>query len=228
MRIVCLIPARGGSKGIPNKNVYQIAGKPLLTWSIDAVSESKYINGEIYVTSNSDEIIRLATANGAHGIRRPDEISGDKASSESALVHAYEQIVGDSGVIDYIVFLQPTSPIRDKDDVDNAIEQIINEGADSLFSSRPLQDFCLWSKKSDNSFESKNFDYKNRRPRQEWETTYLENGSLYIFKPEVLLKGNNRLGGRITTYEMDYPRSLQIDNMEDIALCEYFLEQSKK
>lgn len=224
---VCIIPARGGSKGIPGKNILEIAGKPLLAWSIESALKSETLNHHVYVTSDSADILAVAEKYGAQPISRPDTISGDQASSESALIHAYDEIKKrTSEVIDYIVFLQATSPVRASNDVELALQKIFAEKADSLLSVQPLKDYFIWGQEAD-SFNSKNFDYKNRKRRQDIETTYLENGSIYIFKPEILLKTNNRLGGKITVFEMSKTHSQQIDEPEDFQLCEYFLKRSQ-
>jgi CMP-N,N'-diacetyllegionaminic acid synthase len=225
MRIVCIIPARGNSKGIPKKNLLPLANKPLLQWSISQALDSKLVD-EVYVSSDSAEILTLAKKLGAKGIKRPADISGDTASSESALIHAYEEIKG-AGKIDYIVFLQATSPVRKKTDIDDAIKKIQAEHADSLLSVKVLKDYFIWQKTEAGTFEPTNFDYKNRKRRQDLAATYLENGSIYVFKPEILIQNKNRLGGKICVYEMDPACSFQVDDPSDIKICEYFLTQLK-
>lgn len=224
-RIVCIIPARGGSKGIPHKNLIPLAGKPLVAWSIEHALASRAVAGEVYVSSDSDEILDVARGLGAHAIMRPPALSGDTASSEAALEHALTTIAAQSSTpIELVVFLQPTSPVRARDDIDRAIERLRSSGADSLLSVRPLKDYFIWEQRGD-SCAPTNFDYKHRKRRQDLPTTYLENGSIYVFKPEVLRDGHNRLGGRIAVYEMDATRSQQIDNPDDVELCEYFLRK---
>ncbi len=224
MSVVCIIPARGGSKGLPKKNILPIAGKPLVAWSIEQALCSKTLGKNVFVSSDSPEILDVAKTFGAKAIIRPNEISNDSSSSESALVHAYNEIKMQVPDIEYIVFLQPTSPVRSQDDIENAIQKIKADKADSLLSVQPLRDYFIWGKEHD-TFSPQNFDYKNRKRRQEIETTYLENGSMYIFKPEILLKQNNRLGGKISVYEMDKVHSQQIDDERDLELCEYFLKR---
>jgi CMP-N,N'-diacetyllegionaminic acid synthase len=226
--VVCLIPARGGSKGIPNKNLIPLAGKPLVAWSIVRALNSPSIGKNVFVTSDSDEILATSVQYGAQAIKRPQEISGDTASSESALVHALGEISKTlKGTIDYVVFLQPTSPVRKPDDIENAIQTIKRENADSLLSVLPLRDYFIWGHE-DGKVVSKSFDYRNRKRRQEIEKTFLENGSIYVFKPDILLKGNNRLGGKIALYEMDKIHSQQIDEKDELELCEYFLKRYEK
>lgn len=224
-KVICIIPARGGSKGIPNKNVIPLAGKPLVAWSIEHGLASRHVAGEVYVSSDSDSILEIARGHGAHAIKRPAELASDQSSSEDALKHALAMVrAGRSTPVELIVFLQPTSPVRASDDIDRAVDRLRSENADSLLSVRTLKDYFIWQRSGD-SCAPINFDYLHRRRRQDLPTTYLENGSLYVFKPEVLDSGNNRLGGRIAVYEMDRSRSQQIDDPEDVDLCEHYLRK---
>jgi CMP-N,N'-diacetyllegionaminic acid synthase len=226
LSVVCIIPARGGSKGIPNKNLVPLAGKPLVAWSVAHGLASQHVDGAVYVSSDDDEILGVATQHGGRAIRRPAALATDSASSEDALKHALATIAAErTRPIDLVVFLQPTSPVRADDDIDRAIERLRADNADSLLSVRPLRDYFIWERRDDGSCAPTNFDYQRRKRRQDLPTTYLENGSIYVFKPSVLVDGNNRLGGRITVYEMDAARSHQIDNPEDLELCEYFLRK---
>jgi CMP-N,N'-diacetyllegionaminic acid synthase len=222
--IICLIPARGGSKGIPMKNIVPIAGKPLVAWSIERALRSPSVGGNVYVSSDDPQILNIAKKHGARSIQRPAEISGDTASSESALLHAICEIEKELGIIDYVVFLQATSPIRGPDDIENAVQKIKKENADSLLSVQTLKDYFIWDIE-DGKAVSKNFDYKNRKRRQDIPPTYLENGSIYVFKPEILRRLGNRLGGKIALYEMDKIHSQQIDDQEELELCEYLLQR---
>jgi N-acylneuraminate cytidylyltransferase len=221
--IVCIIPARGGSKGIPGKNILNIAGKPLIAWSIEQARSSKYLNGNVYVTSNCDEILDISLKHGANIIKRPEDISGDKATSESALVHALGEIGKIVKDIELVVFLQATSPLREDKDIDNAIETVIEKGYDSLFSAIELHDFFIWTYDNSNNLKSLNYDYRNRKRRQDVKEQYVENGSIYVFKPEILLRDGNRLGGKIGISVMEPWKVHEIDTMDNIELCEFYL-----
>jgi len=220
LEIICIIPARGGSKGIPDKNITDFCGKPLLAWSILQAQNAKNVQ-DVYVTSDSDHILSIAENHAAKIIRRPDELSTDTATSESALLHAIDTIESDGRKVDLVVFLQATSPLREPRDIDGAIEKLVKEQADSLFSSAKLEDFFIWEK-SDQGLVSLNYDYQRRLRRQDIKPQYVENGSIYIFKPEILREHNNRLGGLIATYEMDFWKTWEIDSLEDKALCEWY------
>ena len=217
-KIIAIIPARGGSKGIPKKNIVNFCGKPLISWTILAAKKSKKISA-VYVSTDSKEISDISEKYGAEVIYRPKKISGDSSSSEEALKHAIEEIYKkNSEKIDYVVFLQATSPLRETADIDNAIQKIISEKADSLFSGAELGDFYVW-KKMKNCVDSLNYDYKNRKRRQDFENQFVENGSIYIFKPETLFKYNNRLGGKIAISDMDLWKSFEIDDMQGLEFC---------
>lgn len=211
---VAIIPARGGSKGIPQKNLIDFCGLPLLAWSIIQAEKSPYIE-DVYVSSDSAEILKCAEKYGALGIQRPADISGDTASSESAIVHACDQI---GPRADTLVFLQPTSPLRKPDDITKAVDVFSSGGFDSLFSSSELHDFLIWEKNEAGELRSMNYNFQNRTRRQDRDVQYVENGSIYVFRKETLHKYNNRLGGRIGMYLMDFYQSFEIDAYEDIDL----------
>lgn len=224
-RIVAIIPARGGSKGIPGKNLLSFCGKPLLAWSIKQALASKYIN-EIYVSSDDKRILAQAKRSGADPIKRPAALATDTASSEAALVHALGTIETKPGrKIDLVVFLQVTSPLRTSADLDQAIETLLSEKADSLFSAVLLEDFCIWHKKA-GRISSLSYDYRRRGRRQERKPLFLENGSIYVFKPAVLKRYGNRLGGRMAISIMEFWKSYEIDKPEDIDVCAYFMKKN--
>lgn len=227
LNIVCIIPARGGSKGIPKKNIIDVAGKPLVAWSIEQALKSKYLKNSVFISSDCDEILSVSKSYGAKTIKRPDDIADDKASSESALFHSIFEIEKQYGKIDLIVFLQATSPLRETKDIDNAIEELINKDLDSLFSASELEDFFIWTYDKNNSLTSLNYDFLNRKRRQEVSAQFVENGSIYVFKPQVLFDYNNRLGGKIGMSLMDSWKMYEIDTLEDKNLCEYYIKSKR-
>jgi len=217
MRVSCIILARGGSKGIPKKNIIDFCGKPLIAWTILQASKAEGVS-DIWVSSDSDEILKVAKQYGAKTIVRPKEISGDLDSSESAWLHAVNFIEQKSDCkIDYVLAPQVTSPIRHPKDFSDAIQQIRQEKSDSLLSVAEIEDFFIWKKECGHA-NSVNYNYKNRKPRQQIDKTYLENGSFYLFKPQLLRDENNRLGGDVSLFKMDRYKMFQIDNIEDIEL----------
>ena len=221
-KVISIIPARAGSKGIKNKNIIEFCGKPLIAWSIEQAMQSKYIE-KVYVSTDGTEIAEISSKYGAEIIWRPEELSSDTASSESVLIHAVDEIQINYA-IDTFLFLQATSPIRLSKDIDNALDIFFDNFYDSLFSMSVLEDYCIW-KKEQNQLQSFTYDYQKRGRRQNREPLFLENGSLYIFKKEILLKYKNRLGGKIGMYEMPFDRSYEIDSKDDIEICSYFMKK---
>ena len=224
MNIHCVIPARGGSKVIPNKNIIDFCGKPLIAWTIEQCISSKYIS-DVWVSSDSQEILDVAEVYGAKSIQRPDEISGDLSSSESAWIHAIEVIESSDNKIDLVLAPQVTSPLRETKDIDSAIELFHKEGCDSMFSSSIAEDLFFWQKDEFKVLKSVNYDYLNRKRRQDAPKQIIENGSFYLFKPEIIKKNNNRFGGKIGHSEMDFWKMFEIDNAEDLLMCSALMKE---
>lgn len=221
-QIVAVIPARGGSKGLPNKNIMSLLGLPLVAHSILDAKESRYIS-DVFVTTDSEVIAEIASSYGAKVIRRPPELATDTATSESALLHALEYIESLDYKIELVVFLQCTSPIRTGEDINLSIEKIRAEDADSLVSVSPSHHF-LWQEK-DGKPTPINYDYRSRPRRQDMPPQYIENGSIYIFKPWVLKRLNNRLGGKVCMMVMKEEAVYEIDNAIDFRIVESLLSQ---
>lgn len=217
-KILCIIPARGESKRLPQKNLLPIGNKPLIAHSIEHALQSQHIT-KVVVSTDNPEIEQVSKACGAEVIRRPAKISGDHATSESALLHALNEVRRVGFESELIVFLQCTSPVRKNTDIDKAIEKLIEENADSLFSAC-RNDRFFW-RKLNGQVEPINYDYRHRVRDQDHPEEYEENGSIFVFKPEILEKYHNRLGGKITVYEMDYWASFQIDSPEDAQLINW-------
>jgi N-acylneuraminate cytidylyltransferase len=220
VKTVALIPARGGSQGLPRKNVRLLAGKPLVSHSIEAALRTPAIS-RVMVSTEDSEIGAVAQAYGAEVIWRPPELSGDSATSESALLHALDHLRDREGYEpDLVVFLQATSPLRGHDDIQKAVELLQAEGADSLFAACPVEGF-VWRSTS-GAVAPVNYDPTARPRRQELPEAILEeNGSIYVFRPWVLRTHHSRLGGKIAVHVMDRLSSFQIDVLSDLALMEH-------
>jgi len=224
-----IIPARGGSKTIPNKNLSIFADKPLIHWSI---IQSQKLGNNIFVTSDSSNIKKISVGLGVNFIKRPDKLSGDKASSESAIMHALNFIkkdVGEKfGKNDICIFLQPTSPLRKKNDIEFAIDYFYKNKLDSLFSGNLAEDTHIW-KENKNTLKSITFDNKNRKMRQEIKNMYLENGSFYIFNINKFLdlKQKTRLFGKIGIYLLEDWQKHEIDTIEDLVYIESLFTNKK-
>lgn len=215
---VAVIPARGGSKGLPKKNLVELCGKPLLAWSVIQAKAAESVDS-VWVSSDSEEILEVAVAYGAGTIQRPDRISGDQATSESAWLHAMDWLEEEGISLGRVVAMQATSPLREPHDLDEALQAFETEAYDSLLSVTEIDDFFMWALDSDGQPKSVNYDYRNRQRRQVIEKRYLENGSFYIFRPSILREHNNRLGGRIGMHVMAKHKMFQIDTAEDLRLC---------
>lgn len=224
MKTIAIIPSRGGSKGIPKKNIIDFCGKPLISWSILQAKNTPEID-EVYVSSDSDEILKVAKKYGADIIKRPDEISGDKATSESVIEHA---LTTKELTSEKVIMLQATSPLRKSDDISRAICQFETEKYDSLFSGAKLDDFLIWEKAQNGILNSFNYDYGKRGRRQDRKPQYVENGSFYIFKPNILFSTGNRLGGKIGIFLMDFWQSFEIDSMDDLEIVKILFELKLK
>tara|TARA_Y100000356_G_C11260806_1_gene293351 strand:- start:4163 stop:4843 length:681 start_codon:yes stop_codon:yes gene_type:complete len=222
LNIITIIPARGGSKGIPKKNLIEVGGNPLLYYSI--TQSLKSMSNKTYVSSDCDEIGDYSKSLGASFMKRPLSISKDTSTSESCLLHTLQSI---KEKIDIVVFLQATSPLRTSFDIDRGIKKLINNNYDSVFSVVQGGDLFLWEETPSKDLFGVNHDYKSRKRRQESNNLFIENGSIYIFKPEVLYNFNNRIGGRFGYFMMDSWKQYEIDTEEDIEIIEYYLNKYK-
>lgn len=220
--VVAIILARGGSKGIPNKNIIDFCGKPLLVWSIEQAKKTRNI-ASVWVSSDSDKILEISKQNGANTIHRPESLSTDTSTGESGLVHALDEIEKKEKV-DIVIALQATSPLRESSDMEKALDSFEKEQCDSMFSCVALRDFFIWKKTSDGTYASFNYDYLNRKRRQDITEQFAENGSFYIFKPEILRSFQNRLGGKIGISKMEFWKMFEIDSAEDLELCETLMK----
>ena len=216
-RTLAVIAARGGSKGIPNKNLIDLCGKPLIAWTVLQACAANAVD-VVAVSSDSEAILAAAEAAGAVGVRRPEEISGDLASSEAAWLHALEPSTGNVVRSDGSWHCRRRPRSARLAIIDAALEAFDRDGLDSLLSVCEVEDYFNWRVGS-NGPEPINYDFHDRRMRQQIEKRYLENGSFYVFVPRLLREENNRLGGRIGMHVMERHKMFQIDRPEDVKLC---------
>ncbi len=221
--IIAIIPARGGSKGIPNKNIINFCGKPLIAWTIEQCIKAKDVN-DVWVSSDDDDILDVAKQYGAKTIKRPQDISGDTATSESTWLHAIDVLQQKNIPLDVILAPQVTSPLRETKDINNAIFKFVEGNYDSMFSASTTDDLFFWEE-SDTGIDSVNYDYKNRKRRQDIKEQIIENGSFYLFKPEIIKKYNNRLGGKIGYSKMEFWKMFEIDDLEDVKICSALIKE---
>ena len=205
MKILSVILARGGSKGIPSKNIVDLNGKPLISYTIEASLQSNV--DETWVSTDSSEIASVSSTYGASVIDRPSEISTDTSQSEEALLHAAHD-----SEFDVVVFIQPTSPLIKSEDINKGLKMM--DKYDSVFSVTKEHWIPRWT------MDVKPFEWEiNNRPmRQDKPETYIENGAFYITKRKNLLESKLRYSGKIGVVEMPLSRSFQIDTLDDLNL----------
>jgi N-acylneuraminate cytidylyltransferase len=213
-----ILIARGGSKGIPRKNIVDFCGKPLLAWSIEHCVAARGVDA-VWVSSDSREILDVGEAYGARSIDRPEALAGDDVTSEAAWSHALDVVEETVGGIDLILAPQVTSPLRETADIERGLALVEEQHCDSMFSCSPAEDLCLWKHSPEGRLESISYDWKNRKRRQEFVPKYIENGSFYLFKPHVLRRFNNRFGESIGMVEMEFWKSFEIDSFDTLRLC---------
>ena len=222
MNTIAIILARGGSKEIPNKNIMKFCGKPLLVWSIEHAKKASGISS-VWVSSDSEKILKTAKKAGANIIKRPKNLARDTSTSVSGYIHAINRIEK-KGKIDIIVALQATSPLREFKDIENGLKKFKKNQYDSMFSGAEIGDFYIWENQG-KILKSLNYNYKNRQRRQTIKPQYVENGSFYIFTPKNLKKFNNQLGGKIGITLMEFWKSFEIDSNDDIKFCETIMKR---
>ena len=219
MRVSAIILARGGSKGIPGKNIRNFCGKPLLAWTVEQCIKAQGVD-DVWVSSDSKEILDIAGQYGAKPISRPDNISNDQATSESGWLHALDEIENQTSTVDLVVAPQVTSPIRESSDISSGLEDMQLQGLDSLMAVTEIEDLFTWKQNYEGNLQSVTYDYLNRKPRQQLEKQFLETGSFYIFSPKILREHQNRMGGKIGMKIMESHKMFDINNPEDFKLSE--------
>lgn len=219
--IIAIIPARGGSKGVPLKNIKELAGKPLIAYTIEAALNSKTLD-RVVVSTEDKEIAQISRDYGAEVIMRPEELAIDRAPTEPVLEHVIKHLEEIEGYkVDIVVLLQPTSPLRNTQHVDKALETFFKNKYDSLLSVCSSHAF-LWRVDEEGVYPL-NYDFRNRPRRQDREPEYRENGAIYITKYDILMKDHNYLGRRIGLYVMPEEDSWEIDTQFDFRLCEQLM-----
>jgi len=210
---LAIIPARGGSKRLPRKNVLDLAGKPLIAWTIEAALKSKYID-KVLVSSDDDEILAISRDYHANTLERPEYLASDTATTFDAVKHAIEQ----NEQYDYIILLQATSPLRNSKHINEAIELLMEKEADAVISVCEMDHSPLWSNTLPTDGNMVGFlrdEVVNQRS-QCLETYYRLNGAVYICETEKLLEeGSFFLKENIFSYEMCRKNSIDIDERID-------------
>lgn len=218
---VALIPARGGSKGLKKKNLYPVNNKPLISWTIESAISSRYLE-KIFVSSDDNSILEIASKEGVNCIERPANLAEDTSSMESVIMHSIEQIDKQGIGFKYLILLQPTSPLRDSEDIDLACKKFIQLKADSLISVTNVESTVLKTLvKDDNGFLRPAFD--NKFPsmnRQQLPLAYKPNGAIYIINRKLFLNNPTLFQKNTAMYEMKENKSIDVDSINDIHIIE--------
>ena len=224
MKIISIIPARGGSKGLPKKNILELAGKPLIAWTIESSLKSKYISKTI-VSSDCDEILNISSKYGSEILKRPDELARDTTPTEPVVEHILQN-VKDLGNYSYLVLLQPTSPLRDEKDIDEAISKLIQEkDATALISVKEIDNKILKAFKINNNGYLEGIS-NNKYPfmrRQDLPKVFMPNGAIYIISINEFLKTKRLFSDNAISYLMNEEKSLDIDTIDDFEKIKNYI-----
>lgn len=221
-----IVPARGGSKRLPNKNLLYLAGKPLIAWTLEAALKSKYLD-HIVVSSDKDEILKVARDYGVETVKRPKELATDSAKTVDVVRHVLESIKKE---YNYIVLLQPTSPLRTERHIDESIEFLISKNADAVISVCETEYPPLWCNTLPEDLSMENFIRKEiiGTRSQDLPKYYRLNGAIYICKSDELIKQKTFfLNKNIYAYIMDRKSSIDIDDETDFLLAETLIRNKK-
>jgi len=220
---LAIIPARGGSKRLPRKNILDLNGKPLIAYSIEAGLNSKYID-KVIVTSDDNEILNIASQFGADIIKRPEYLATDTSTSFDTIKHTIENVDN----YDYVVLLQPTSPLRKIQHIDEAIELLYSKRADAVIGVCEMEHSPLWSNTLGETLSMNNFikdDIKNKRS-QDLDKYFRINGAIYICEMKKLLHEKSFfIKDNIYAYIMDRESSVDIDDKIDFFLASILMQE---
>lgn len=222
--VLAIIPARGGSKGLPRKNVLPVAGLPLIAWTINAAKAAKNV-GRVVVSTDDAEIATIARQFGAEVVDRPAELAGDAATSENALLHVLEHLrAKENYTPDIVAFLQCTSPLTTADDIDGTIDALRRQQADSALAVCDFHYF-VWNVDATGQATGINHDKSTRPRRQDRPAQWLETGAVYAMKSTGFLQSRHRFFGKTVTHAIPAERCLEIDSAADLAVAEVSLRR---
>jgi len=228
-KVVAIIPARGGSKGIPNKNIQKIAGKPLIAYTIETALKSRKVS-RVLVSTDDAKIAEIAKSYGA-GVPflRPVELAKDDTRCLLVIQHAVKYMEEDEGhKLDVVVVLQPTSPLRSEKYIDEAVEKLLRTGADSVVTVCKVKHHPFWSftAKGDRLYPFSEEGITISR-RQDLPEIYAVNGAVYAVRRDVLFEQNSIFGRNIRAVVMPYEESVDIDDYFDLFVAEMLLKYWK-
>lgn len=222
-RFLAIVPARGGSKRLPRKNMLELSGYPLIYWTIKAAKESRYID-EVVVTSDDDEILNFCSGFSVETIKRPDYLAMDSSSTFDTLVHAISKL---NDTFDYILLLQPTSPLRVAEHIDEAIELLVKKQSDAVISVCEVEHSPLWANTlpADGNMEGFIHSKIRNKRSQDLPVYYRLNGAIYICSIARLLDEKTLfISSNIYSYVMAQSASIDIDNLIDFKIASFLKE----
>jgi N-acylneuraminate cytidylyltransferase/CMP-N,N'-diacetyllegionaminic acid synthase len=232
--VLALIPARGGSKGLPRKNIMELCGKPLLGWPIQAARGSNYVD-KVVVSTDDREIAEKALEQGAEvPFIRPAELATDTASSISVIEHAISTLMKDNFIFDYLVLLEPTSPLTESADIDLALEKIESKrdiadsivGVSRVEATHPVFDVLINEAGLIQPFWSP--DFSSAKRRQEIDELYFFEGSLYISDTSILLQKKGFYHDRTLPYVVPKWKAFEVDDLIDFICIEAIMNNLDK
>ncbi len=219
-RVLGIIPARGGSVGIPNKNIRQLHGKPLIAWTIESGKKSTVID-RLIVSTDSEAIADVSRFYGCDvPFMRPAEFAASDSPGELTVIHALEQLGG----FDIVVLLQPTSPLRSSDDIDSAVRLLVETESESCISVTESHPHPNWMKRMVHGKLRPFLTDAIAPTRQSLEPVYGMNGAVYVAKVKAFLEARGFHTDNIAGYVMPAHRSLDIDTEYDLILCERLIQ----
>lgn len=224
-KILALIPARGGSKGIKGKNIIPLGGKPLISYSIQSALESKYVD-DVVVSTDSKEIAEIAQKYGAQiPFMRPSELAGDSIKTIDVVIHAIQQMKSKGCCYDTLLLLQPTQPLRTAGDIDGAIRLFYEKGCCGLASVSPVDDHPILIRSlSDNGILTPLLDRNSTCRRQDMPVFYKINGCVYLNSIDEI-NVNTSFNDNPIGYVMKRTHSVDIDERKDLCVAEYYIKQ---
>ncbi len=225
-RVLAVVPARGGSKGVPGKNLRLVRGKPLIAWTIGEALRANSVD-RVVLSSDDESIMREGQAAGADvPFLRPASLATDTASSIDVVLHALDQVPG----FDIVVLLQPTSPLRDSRDIEAALSRLVSSGARAIVSVTEVDQSPFWMFELDPLGHLTPILSADALParRQDLRPVYSLNGAIYIAETEWLRTSRSFLSADTVAYLMPPERSLDIDEERDFWLLDKILEESRQ
>jgi CMP-N,N'-diacetyllegionaminic acid synthase len=225
--IIAIIPARGGSKGVPRKNITKLGGKPLIAYTIDEALKSKYLD-HVFVSTEDPEIARISKECGVRVVDRPSDLADDTSKTVDAVLHAIAYLEGEDIHSDIIVLLQPTSPLRNTEDIDAAIRLYLDNECDSVIGVCEPDHSPFWCFTLSGEYLQPLFDKElDNKRRQDLPKVVMPNGAIYVASPEFIRKYEGFYGDRTVAYCMPPERSIDIDTPLDFIVAEVLIHKRR-